>query len=79
VKNSKEVERSLWSGIGASVNSHEVVGAKRGVVDVAIRERTMVLPAHRVLSEEDKEEKLERETYYLLKIQFSSQYAHMKD
>ena len=50
MKNSKEVERSLWSRIGAGVDRHKVVGAKRGVVDVAVRERTMMLPAKGVLS-----------------------------
>lgn len=50
MKDSKEVERSLWSRIGAGIDGHEVVGAKRGVVDVAVREGTVMLPAKRVLS-----------------------------
>ena len=50
MKDSKEVERSLWSRIGAGIDGHEVVGAKGGVVDVAVREGTMMLPAKRVLS-----------------------------
>lgn len=54
VKDPKEVERSLWSRIGAGINSHEVVRAKGGVVDVTVRERTMVLPAQRVLSGREK-------------------------
>ena len=54
VKDPKEVERSLWSRIGAGINSHEVVGTKGGVVDITVRERTMVLPAQRVLSRREK-------------------------
>ena len=50
MKDSKEVEGSLWSRVGAGVDRHEVVGAKRGVVDVAVGERTMMLPAKGVLS-----------------------------
>ena len=63
VKDPKEVERSLWSRIGAGINSHEVVRAKGGVVDVTVRERTMVLPAQRVLSRRERERygKMERE------------------
>ena len=50
VKDSKEVEGSLWSRVGAGIDRHEVVGAKRGVVDVAVGERTMMFPAKGVLS-----------------------------
>lgn len=49
MEDAKEIERSLWSGVGASVSSHEVVGAKGGVVDVAVGERAVVLPAERVV------------------------------
>ena len=45
MKDPKEVERSLWSRIGAGIDCHEIVGAKGGVMDVAVRERTMMLPA----------------------------------
>ena len=50
MKDAKEVQGSLGSRIGASIDSHEVVGTKGSVVDVAVRERAMVLPAERVLS-----------------------------
>ena len=49
MKNSKEVKGSLWPRIGAGVDRHEVVGAKCGVVDIAVGERTMMLPAKGVL------------------------------
>ena len=45
----KEVERSLWSGVGAGVDGHEVVGAKGGVVDVGVGERAVVTPTQRVV------------------------------
>ena len=45
----KEVERSLWSGIGAGVDGHEVVRAKGGVVDVGVGERAVVTPTQRVV------------------------------
>ena len=50
VKDSKEVEWSLWPWVGAGIDRHKVVGAKRGVVDVAVGKRTMMLPAERVIS-----------------------------
>lgn len=53
VEDTKEVERSLGSGIGAGVDSHEVVGAKGGVVDVAVGERAMVTPTQRVVPAEE--------------------------
>ena len=45
MKDTKKVERSLWSRTGAGVDGHEVVRAKGGVVDVAVRESAMMLPA----------------------------------
>ena len=50
MKDSKEVEGSLWSRVGAGVDRHEVVGAKCGVVDIAVGERTMMFPAKGELS-----------------------------
>ena len=49
MKYAKEVERPLWSRVGAGICGHEVVGAKRGVVDVGVGERAVVLPTQRVV------------------------------
>ncbi len=53
---SKEIERSLWPGGRAGIECKKGVCAKGGVVNIAVREGVLMLPAGGILSRGGEEE-----------------------